>query len=204
MLTAYEILGVNVNASDEEIKNAYRILAKKYSNEIYQNGPLADAAKNKMQELNNAYDEIMLGRTSVGTANNYTEYKTAESSCSSRSQNTQFGDIRAKLNSGRIDDAEILLDGVPKVKRDAEWYFLKGTVMHRRGWLDEASKNFNTAYSMEPDNVEYKAARDNCEFNKQGKYNKKSDNSCSCSPCSLCSTLMIADFCCSALRCCSK
>ena len=51
----YEILGVSKNASDDEIKKAYRDLAKKYHPDKYANSPLADVAEQKMKEINEAY-----------------------------------------------------------------------------------------------------------------------------------------------------
>ena len=58
----YKILGVSESASDEEIKNAYRELAKKYHPDNYADSPLADVANKKMQELNEAFDQIMNAR----------------------------------------------------------------------------------------------------------------------------------------------
>ena len=54
----YSVLGVDSNASDEEIKRAYRELARKYHPDNYQNNPLADLAEEKMKEINEAYDAI--------------------------------------------------------------------------------------------------------------------------------------------------
>ena len=58
MTNPYEVLGVSPDASDEEIKKAYRELAKKYHPDNYANSPLADVAEQKMKEVNEAYDEI--------------------------------------------------------------------------------------------------------------------------------------------------
>ena len=59
MTDPYKVLGVSPNASDEEVKAAYRKLAKKYHPDNYANSPLADLADEKMKEVNEAYDTIM-------------------------------------------------------------------------------------------------------------------------------------------------
>ena len=67
MRDPYEVLGVSPDAGDDEIKRAYRDLARKYHPDNYQNNPLSDLAEEKMKEINEAYDAITKGR-SRGTA----------------------------------------------------------------------------------------------------------------------------------------
>ena len=54
----YKVLGVSPDASDEEVKRAYRALAKKYHPD---RNPGDAAAAQKMREINAAYDAITLG-----------------------------------------------------------------------------------------------------------------------------------------------
>ena len=62
MRDPYEVLGVSPDAGDDEIKKAYRDLARKYHPDNYVNNPLADLAEEKMKEINEAYDAITKGR----------------------------------------------------------------------------------------------------------------------------------------------
>ena len=59
MKDPYSVLGVSQNATDEEIKKAYREQARKYHPDNYVDNPLSDLAEEKMQEINEAYDEII-------------------------------------------------------------------------------------------------------------------------------------------------
>ena len=65
-MNPYEVLGVPENATDEQIKNAYKELVKKYHPDRYQDNPLADLAEDKLAEINEAYDTIMRMRSGSG------------------------------------------------------------------------------------------------------------------------------------------
>lgn len=67
-MNPYEVLGVSENATDEEIKKAYKELVKKYHPDKYHNNPLADLAEEKLQEINEAYDMLMKGRGGKGAS----------------------------------------------------------------------------------------------------------------------------------------
>ena len=54
----YKVLGVSRGASEDEIKQAYLALVKKYHPDKYQGNPLADLAEEKLQEVNEAYDML--------------------------------------------------------------------------------------------------------------------------------------------------
>ena len=189
MKNPYEVLGVTSSASMDEIKRAYRDKARRYSED-----------QAKMNELNDAYDFIINNLSGSRTDNSYAD--TGFGANAAGGQTSEFGDIRAKLNGGRIDDAETLLDGIPYQRRNAEWYYLKGTIQHRRGWLESALESFRTAKEMEPGNSEYEAAFNQLERESKGNFRKSKqndDNDGCCSPCNICSSLMCADCCCECM-----
>ena len=73
-MNPYEVLGVSENASDEEIKKAYKELVKKYHPDKYQNNPLTDLAEEKLQEINEAYEMLMKGRGGNGSGGATPDY----------------------------------------------------------------------------------------------------------------------------------
>lgn len=156
----YQVLGVKPDASDDEIKRAYRELARKYHPDNYQNNPLADLAEEKMKEINEAYDTVTKMRSGGGSGGYTSGGSAYQSQSAYRQQSTgndpTFARVRNLINSGNLDQAEQLLRGANA--RTAEWYFLTGSVAYRRGWLDEAMQNYQMAVNMEPNNMEYRQA----------------------------------------------
>lgn len=63
MTDPYKVLGVSPNATDDEIKKAYRELARKYHPDNYTDTNLAELAEEKMKEVNEAYDQIQSQRS---------------------------------------------------------------------------------------------------------------------------------------------
>ena len=66
MTDPYQVLGVSPNASDDEVKRAYRDLSRKYHPDTYANNPLANLAEEKFKEVQEAYKEIMDMRAGKG------------------------------------------------------------------------------------------------------------------------------------------
>ena len=199
MSDPYKILGVPPTATDDEVKSAYRALAKKYHPDNYAGSPVADLADEKMKEINQAYDTIMAqrkGRTTSGAQQTGWGYTGYSSYANPRSG---FNDVRNLIMTGRIADAEQILNGVPAEGRDAEWHFLKGTVLYKRGWMEEAYNHFSSACQMDPNNMEYRAAM-NQAINQRngvyGGYNPNVQTVGGCSFCDICATAICCDACC--------
>lgn len=158
-MNPYEILGVPENASDEQIKEAYRELVKKYHPDKYQDNPLADLAEDKLQDINEAYDTIMRERASYGGQSNGGGYNGGTYSYGSGGQSSSGGSadymqVRRNIDAGNLAAAQSILDS--SSDRSAEWYFLSGVIATRKGWYDEAFTKLQTACSMEPTNIEYR------------------------------------------------
>lgn len=201
MNNPYEVLGVSPNATDDEVKEAYRELAKKYHPDNYADNPLREFAEEKMSEINAAYDQVMEERRSGAPRTSGTGYGSAGGYQSS------YPDIRSMIQSNRLVEAEELLDGIPLDRRDAEWYFLKGSVYYSRGWLEDATNHFQTACNLDPNNMEYRAALNRMGWQRQGnmggygggQYRQPTRPMMGCSPCDFCYGMMCADCCCDCM-----
>lgn len=190
MKDPYSVLGVSKNATEEEIKNAYRELARKYHPDNYADNPLADLAGEKMQEINEAYDAIMNGKR--GNKSTY------DASFNGSNTKSSFPEVRSLINQGRLEQAQEVLDGVPPGARDAEWYFLNGTVLYRRGWFDQAYTSFASAARMDPSNPEYQSAFMRAQRQAGRQYNNpyRTYGTGSMTTCDCCTNLICADCCC--------
>ena len=95
-----------------------------------------------MQEINEAYDTIINARrTSKNNAGGQQGYN-------ANAAGSQFPDVRRLIGQNRIDDAEEILNGVAELSRNAEWYYLKGMIFYRRGWMDQAMSYYARAVQL--------------------------------------------------------
>ena len=156
----YSVLGVSSGASDEEIKNAYRALARKYHPDNYgDDNPLKDLANEKMQEINAAYDEIQRMRSAGGSAykGNGTYY---DSYSGTGSSSKNYIENRNLINTKRFREAERRLFEMPISERTAEWHYLNSVILMHKGNVNDAMRELEMACSMEPGNIEYQRAKE--------------------------------------------
>ena len=203
----YKVLGVSRDASDEEIKRAYRQLAKQYHPD--RNPGDAEAAR-KMQEINAAYEQIKnpekayQSRQSQSSYGGYGGYgydpfggawqqqsrqQSGDSYQTSAYQYIRFGRYQEALNTLNHS-----------TNRNARWYYLSALANHGVGNRVTALEHIKKAVSMEPDNYEYLEALERME---QGgtAYRQQAGNyrtwGMRTSPCaSLCLCYFLQLFCC--------
>jgi curved DNA-binding protein CbpA len=158
-MNPYEVLGVKPNATQDEIKSAYRKLIKQYHPDKFSDNPLQNLAEEKMMEINKAYDMLTKNsgdNNSYGsnTSSNYNNTNNSSNYSSSSNSSLDFQEIRRSIQSGNYAFAESKLSSM--TNRTAEWHYLYGAVLLNKGWFDSALEHMNTAVSMDPNNFEYR------------------------------------------------
>lgn len=188
MKNPYEILGVPNNATEEQIKDAYKELAKKYHPDKFVNNPLADLAAEKMQDINWAYNELTKNRGSYTGGGQQNKY-------------ANFNQVRMLINQNRLNEAQNALNSM--AVRNAEWHYLMGVVMQKKGWSDMAYQHFTAACSADPYNEEYASAKASMDsfrnsYSNQS-FNQGYPQGAGCSTCDVCNSLICADCCCECM-----
>ncbi len=137
----YEILGVSEQATDEEIKEAYRALKKKYNEDRWLEGEAGNEAARMLEKVDAAYEEITRDRRE-------------------KRRNTEganaFEEVSELIRKGDIDGAQAKLDSFNE--RGAEWHYLQSVVFYKKSWLNESKKQLEIAMQMDGSNAKYREA----------------------------------------------
>ena len=228
MQDPYRVLGVSPSASEDEIKKAYRTLAKKYHPDVNNGSPAAEA---KMKEVNEAYSQVMkmkrdgtsggysqnqggYGNTGgyYGGFNGYGGFGGYSSSYgngySGQSQssytNPQLSAARNYVQAGHYLEAMYVLENIPD--RSAEWYYLCGEANLGLGNRVAALNYARQAVNMDPDNFEYRALLSRLEgrtagYQSNGGFNGRSFI-CGDPLTSCCMLSLLCNCCCGGCYCC--
>mgnify|MGYP004537319291 FL=1 len=143
--SAYEILGIEKNACEEEIRSAYRKMARRWHPDRFPEGPERMWAEQKMTSINIAYHEALEACTSSSPLSGGTD-----------SESEQFSDVRALLEIGQVGAARQALMRI--ATRNAEWNYLFGAVLLRLGEYEKAVLYFGVAAHQKPHDKQYRTA----------------------------------------------
>lgn len=160
MRNPYEVLGVSENASDEEIKKAYRKLSRLYHPDANVNNPNKKEAEEKFKEVQQAYNAIMNKDTAgdFGQGASYygygSRYQSGFTGNTGDSTDSYYVAAANFIRNGRYREAQRVLSEI--TLRDGRWYYLSAIAMAGTGNMTTALEYAGTAMKMEPDNAEYR------------------------------------------------
>lgn len=152
----YKVLGVSPDASDEEIKQAYRKLAKKYHPDL---NPGDQEAARKMQEVNAAYEQIKNPEKAQPNPGSYGGYDPfgfggyTQTGARENQGDPYLRSARQYIRYGRYQEALNTLQAASE--KNAEWYYLSALANAGMGNQVMALEHIRRAVSMDPGNPTY-------------------------------------------------
>ena len=172
MRDPYSILGVRQNASDEEIKKAYRNLSRKYHPDANINNPNKDQAEAHFKEVQQAYRQIMQEREYQTSDNSFEDfgpfgsfgnfrgfnrqrclYQQTGSGASENEEDLHMKAASNFISSGHYREALNLLNGIRE--RNARWYYYSALANSGAGNNVVSLQHAKEALRMEPNNFQY-------------------------------------------------
>lgn len=162
----YSVLGVSPNASNDEVKKAYRELSRKYHPDSYADNPLASLAEEKFKEVQEAYDLIMKQREGeYGGGAGFGGYSSQSSYHTSDSDSVELQVVVNYINSRHFREALNVLNGI--TGRDARWFYYSAVANAGLGNNVIAQQHAQQAVNMDPSNREYVTFLNDITFRSQ-------------------------------------
>lgn len=166
MNNPYQVLGVSQDASEEEIKKAYRSLSRRYHPDANVNNPNKAQAEEKFKEIQQAYQQIMKERTE-GFQGSYRSSQGGQSyggfgDFGGYGQSDGYEEdnhLRAAGNyvrNGYYKEARTVLDGMEARGRSARWYYYSALAHAGMNNQVSAMEHARKAAAMEPNNMDYR------------------------------------------------
>ena len=204
----YKVLGVSPDATDDEIKKAYRDLTKKYHPDL---NPGDEYAAKMMNDINAAYDQIKSGNARPVGGAQYQQYADPFSAAYSQwnawgadpwreararqAERSEYTAAKNYIRNGMYREALNALSGVPTTERDAKWYYLSAGANMYMGNRVAALEHARRAAEIEPDNEEYQSllAQLQSGGDYYENYNRKYTRGIN--PSTLCLSLCALNFC---------
>ncbi|MGN0349441.1 MAG: DnaJ domain-containing protein [Roseburia sp.] len=168
MRDPYQVLGVTPNASDEEIKKAYRSLSRRYHPDANVNNPNRAQAEERFKEVQQAYDQIMKEKQQ-GSSYSYGYgygYGHAGGQSGQRTENAS-PKLQAAANyiaNRCYAEALNVLNSIPFGERHARWYYFSAVANQGVGNNITAKEHAARAVQMEPSNMEYRQFLQHLEY----------------------------------------
>ncbi len=181
MREPYQVLGVNRNATEEEIKKAYRTLSRKYHPDANVNNPNRDQAEERFKEVQAAYEQVMKERTEGYSGQGYsgsggygsTGYGGAaygpfggfggfygnyggQSYSTGYEENTHLRAAGNYIRNGYYQEARNVLDNMDLQERNGRWYYYSAVAHYGLRNQVSALDHAKSAVALEPNNMEYR------------------------------------------------
>ena len=158
MIDPYSILGVDRNASDDEIKKAYRKLSRKYHPDANINNPNKEQAEEKFKQVQQAYEQIMREKEQgSGYGGGFGGFSGFSGQTENSYQDEEAIRRQAAANyiqSGHYREAMNVLQSLKQ--RNGQWYYLSSMANMGLGNNVNALNDIQEAVRQEPDNAQYR------------------------------------------------
>ena len=155
MSDPYQVLGISRDATDDEVKKAYRQLSRKYHPDSNINNPNKDKAEEMFKLVQQAYQQVMYERQHPYASSGFGtgSYGFGTQSAYQQDNSEEAIHLRAAasyINHGMFQEALNVLDAMEE--RSAQWYYYSAAANSGIGNDAVALEHAQQAVSMEPDN----------------------------------------------------